>query len=230
MKAHGVVLVIAITAAVAALWPAAGGAATLRGVVVARQHGTLLVASPAGVLTAVRGHASIGARLAGTRVVGTAKRATIRGVVVRRLGRTLILSSDHHLIAVPNRVGRALAGTTPAPAPGTVVSAGVSIANGEIEQEDEDDIGRVDASSVAVQATISAVGAGTVTLNVQGQTLTVPLPGGLTLPASLVGQTVTIDLSLTDDNANDQGDDDGGSDHGGHSGHGHGGDDGGDDG
>jgi hypothetical protein len=165
MKAHGVVLVIAITAAVAALWPAAGGAATLRGVVVARQHGTLLVASPAGVLTAVRGQASIGFRLAGTRVVGTAKRATIRGVVVRRLGRTLILSSNHHLIAVPNRVGRALAGTTPAPVPGTVVSTGVSIANGEIEQEDEDDIGRVDASSIAVQATISAVGAGTVTLN-----------------------------------------------------------------
>src|SRR6185437_15898806 len=99
--------------------------------------------------------------------------------------------------------------------PGTVVAADVSIANGEIEQEDEDDLGQVNASSIAVQATVAAVGAGTVTLNVQGRTLTVPLPGGLTLPASLVGQTVTINLSLAGDDANDQGDDDGGGgDHG----------------
>jgi len=55
-----------------------------------------------------------------------------------------------------------------------------------------------------VQATISAVGVGTVTLNVQGQTLTVNLPAGLTLPASLVGQTVTISLSLDDNQGDDQ--------------------------
>ena len=64
-----------------------------------------------------------------------------------------------------------------------------------------------------MQATIKAVGAGTVTLDVQGQSLTVPLPAGLTLPASLVGQTVTINLSLANDD--DQGDDDQGGDHGG---------------
>ncbi len=85
----------------------------------------------------------------------------------------------------------------------------------------------MNASSIAVQATISAVGAGTVTLNVQGQTLTVPLPGGLTLPAALVGQTVTINLSLAPDD-NDQGDDDGGHSGRGHDGDGHGGDGGGD--
>ena len=59
-----------------------------------------------------------------------------------------------------------------------------------------------------MQATIAAVGVGTVTLNVQGQTLTVNLPAGLTLPASLVGQTVTITLSLKQDD--NQGDDNGG--------------------
>jgi hypothetical protein len=228
MKVKGVLLVIAVAAAVTALWPAAGGAATMRGIVVAKQRGTLLVASPSGVLAAVRGNAPVGARLVGTTVVGRATHARIRGVVVRHLGRTLILSSNRHLIAVPNRVGRLLASTTPTPAPGTVVSTDVSIANGEIEQEDEDDIGQVNASTIAVQATISAVAAGTVTLNVQGQSLTVPLPGGLTLPASLVGQTVTINLSLAGDDANDQGDDGGGDDHGGHSGHGHDGDGGGD--
>jgi hypothetical protein len=227
MKLKGVLLVIAVGGAAAALWPAAGGAATVRGIVVAKQHGALLVASPAGVLSAVHAKARIGARVAGTTVVGRASHAKIRGIVVRQIGRTLILSSNRHLIAVPNRVGRVLAATTPSPAPGAVVSTDVSIANGEIEQEDEDDIGRVNASTIAVQATISAVGAGTVTLSVQGQTLTVPLPGALTLPASLVGQTVTIELSLVA--GDDQGDDDHhGGDDGDHSGHGHDGDGGGD--
>ena len=64
-----------------------------------------------------------------------------------------------------------------------------------------------------MQATIAAVGVGTVTLNVQGQTLTVNLPAGLTLPASLVGQTVTITLSLNQDDNDSQGDDN--DDHGG---------------
>ena len=48
-------------------------------------------------------------------------------------------------------------------------------------------------------------------MNVQGQTLTVNLPAGLTLPASLVGQTVTITLSLKQDD--NQGDDNGGDNH-----------------
>src|SRR6185312_11959617 len=177
MKLKGTLLVSVVALAAAALWPAAGSAATTRGVVVAKQHGTLLVASPTGVVTAVRGNAPIGVRLVGTRIVGSASHARIKGVVIGRIGRTLILSSNRHLIAVPNRVGRLLASTTSPPAPGTVVAADVSIANGEIEQEDEDDLGQVNASSIAVQATVAAVGAGTVTLNVQGQTLTVPLPG-----------------------------------------------------
>ena len=82
-------------------------------------------------------------------------------------------------------------------------------------------------SSIAVQATVKAVAAGSVTVDVQGQSLTVPLPGGLTLPASLVGQTVTLDLSLAadDDQGGDRGDDDrGDDDHGGD--HGDGGGDG----
>ena len=58
-----------------------------------------------------------------------------------------------------------------------------------------------------MQATIKAVAAGSVTLDVQGQSVTVSLPGGLTLPASVVGQTVTINLSLSN-GSDDQGDDD----------------------
>ena len=216
----GVLTVLAVAAATAAFWPAAGSAAGFRGIVVAKQHGVLLVASPSGTLRAVRAHAPVGARLAGTVVVGSASHARIRGIVVRRLGRTLILSSNRHLIAVPNRVGRALADTTPTTpttTPGTVVTADVAIANGTLEEEAEDDVGQVASSTIAVQATVKAVAPGSVTVDVQGQSLTVPLPGGLTLPASLVGQTVTLNLSLaSDDNEGDDGD---------HHGHGDGGDD-----
>jgi hypothetical protein len=194
---------LALTAAIAAFWPAAAGASTSTGIVVARQHGTLLVVSPAGALRAVHARASIGSRLALTgssaTVVGRASRAMIRGIVVRRVGTTL------------NRVGRRLssASTTPS-APGAVVTTDVSLANGTLEEDDETEVGQVASNTIAVQATIKGVGAGIVTLDVQGQSITVNLPGGLTLPASLVGQTVTINLSLAND---DQGDDDGGGDH-----------------
>jgi hypothetical protein len=217
MKLKGVLAVLVVAAAGAAFWPAAGGAATFKGVVVARQHGSLLVTSQSGVVRAVRGRAAVGSRVvvtgAGAAVVGRARTALVRGIVVRRVGTTMFLSSNRHLLAIHN--ARRLADSSPTPTtpqPGAVVSAEVSVANGDLEEQDEQEVGQVNSSSIQVQATISAVGVGTVTLNVQGQTLTVQLPGGLTLPASLVGQTVTISLSLDQggDGTNDGGSNDGG--------------------
>jgi hypothetical protein len=95
-----------------------------------------------------------------------------------------------------------------------VVNADVAIANGKLEEEDEDEVGTVNASTLTIQATVKAVAAGSVTLDVQGQSVTVPLPAGLTLPASLVGQTVTLNVALDDE----QGDDDHGGHHRGHDG------------
>jgi hypothetical protein len=163
----------------------------------------------------VHARAFIGARLVGTTVVGRATHARIHGIVLRRIGTTLILSSNRNVIAIPNRVGRLLADHTPTPsttttAPGAVVNAEVKIENGQIEEEDENEVGQVNASTLTIQATVKAVAAGSVTLDVQGQSITLSLPAGLTLPASLVGQTVTLNVSLE----NDQGDDDQG-DHGG---------------
>ena len=85
---------------------------------------------------------------------------------------------------------------------------------GELDEDSEDDLGPSNESSTQVQAVVVAVGAGTVTLTVNGQTLVVPLPAGLTLPASIVGQTVTLDLSLNgqDDQGDDNDDDGGGGD------------------
>lgn len=214
MKLNGFLLLVVTAVAGAALWPAAGGAATFRGVVVAKERGTLLVASPAGLVRAVSGRASVGARVSvgggHAAIVGRAATARIRGIVVRSVGTTLFISSNRHLLALHTM--RRLADTTPttAPAPGTVVSAQVGIANGQLDEQGEDDVGQVASDSISVQATVAGVAAGSVTLTVQGQSLTVPLPAGLTLPASLVGQTVTIQLSL---GGNDnQGGDNGGGD------------------
>jgi hypothetical protein len=213
LKLRGLVLAAAVSAAVAAFWPAAGAAATLKGVVVARDHGNMLVASAAGHVRAVRGTAAVGSRVTvgsgRATVVGRATRAHLRGIVLRHVGRTMFISSDRHLLALHST------DTTPAP-PGTVISAQVGIANGQLDEQDEDDVGRVANGTIAVQATVTAVAAGSVTLTVEGQSLTVSLPGGLTLPASLVGQTVTIQLSVAGDANDDQGDDDQGDDeHGG---------------
>jgi hypothetical protein len=212
MKLKVVLPVLALAAAGAAFWPAAGGAATFNGIVVAKQHGTLLVTSASGVVRAVSGRAAVGSRVAvsGRTVttVGHARTALVRGIVVRRIGTTMFLSSNRHLLAIHN--ARRLAGTatsTTTPQPGAVVEAQVSVANADLEEQDEQEVGQANSSSIQVQATVSAVGVGTVTLNVQGQTLTVNLPGGLTLPASLVGQTVTISLSLDDNQGDDQNDD-----------------------
>ena len=226
MKLKALLLLAVVSGIATAMWPATGSAATFRGIVVVREHGTMLVASPTGLVRAVRGSAAVGARVvvgAGrTTVVGRASKAHIRGVVVRRTGATLFVSSNRHLLAL--HTARVLAGPAPA-APGTIISAQVGIANGQLDEQDEDDVGQVANGTITVQATVAAVGAGSVTLTVQGQTLTVPLPAGLTLPASLVGQTVTIQLSLAGSN-DDQGDDHGGGGDGGNHGGGDGGGDG----
>ncbi len=214
---------VAALVAVAAVWPAASGAAIFKGIVVAKQHGALLVASPSGVVTSASGHAAIGSRVAVSgghvTVLGRAHNARVRGIVVRHIGATLFLSSNRHLVAVhTGRVLAAVSDTTPtptAPAPGTVVSAQVTIQNGELDEDSSEVVGQTNANTLQVSATVSAVGAGTVTLTVGTQTLTVPLPAGLTLPASLVGQTVTLTVSLDDqnnqgDDSNDSGDDDSG--------------------
>ena len=69
-----------------ALAPSGAGAATAHGIVVGKQHGLLLVASPSGVVQTVRANASIGSILSGTRVVGHAKRARLHGIVIKRIG------------------------------------------------------------------------------------------------------------------------------------------------
>jgi hypothetical protein len=207
---------IAAVAAVAATLPAGAGAgtATFKGVVVGHLRGAVLVAPSSGLVRAFSGHAAVGSRVefAGGRlvVVGRSHTALVRGIVVRRIGTTMFLSSNKHLVAI--HTGRRLASasdtppTTPiTPATGDNVAAQVTVGdNGQLDEQNADDLGPSNDGAVQVQAVVSAVGAGTVTLTVNGQTLVVPLPVGLTLPSSFVGQTVTLNLSLN--GQDDQGD------------------------
>jgi hypothetical protein len=218
--------IIALALAAAATASAATSPVAVGGVVVASHGGSLLVASPQGLVRAVSGHARIGARvsLAGGKltVVGRAHRALITGVVIRRRGNLTFLSASHHVLVVHSgRSGRTLASARDtSPSPGTVVQATVGFDDqGELDEENEDAVGQ--AQSAQVQATVTAVAAGSVTLSVNGQSLTIPLPAGLTLPATIVGTQVTLTLDFgqgaasvapgqDEDNQGDDNDDDNG--------------------
>jgi hypothetical protein len=210
--------IAAIVGAAGAIPAAAGAGTTFKGVVVGHLRGAVLVSPASGLVRAFSGNAAVGSRVefAGGRlvVVGRSHTALVRGIVVRRIGTTMFLSSNKHLVAI--HTGRRLASasdTTPTPTSPTTPTTGDNVAaqvtvgnNGQLDEENEDDFGPSGDNAIQVQAVVAAVGTGTVTLTVNGQTLVVPLPAGLTLPSSFVGQTVTLNLSLH--GQNDQGDDD----------------------
>jgi hypothetical protein len=191
---------------------AARSPGSVRGVVVGHQHGVLLVASSRGLVRAVSGRARVGERVLvrGGRLVGAAgraQRALIHGVVVRRSARLTFLSASGHLLVVRRaRTTASAAGS--GPAPGTVVRQTVSFDDqGNLDDQGEDDLGQT--GQTQIQAQVAAVGPGSITLTVNGQPLVIRLPAGLTLPGSLVGTTVTLNVSFAGGQAtaeNDQGD------------------------
>src|SRR5947209_2080068 len=74
-------LVSAVIAAAVALLPAAAGATAARGVVVARSHSKVLLATRSGSVVQMKSHASVGSRLVGGQVAGRANKARIHGIV-----------------------------------------------------------------------------------------------------------------------------------------------------
>jgi hypothetical protein len=218
MKRLLLAVVAATVVLVAGSAVAARSTGSMRGVVVGHQHGALLVSSSRGVVRAVSGRALVGERVLVrngrlVQVVGRAQRALIRGVVVRRSARLTFLSASGHLLVVHARRTVASAAGS-GPTPGTVVQQTVGFDQGNLDDQGEDDLGQT--GQTQIQAQISAVGAGSITVTVNGQPLVIPLPAGLTLPSSLVGTTVTLNISFAGGQAtaeddqgdqNDQGDD-----------------------
>jgi len=228
------VLMAAVAATVVIFPTAAPAARAFSGVVVGKSRGALAVATRSGTVTTVRTRtrAHIGARVrvSGTsvRVIGLAHRVRIHAVIVRRAGSTMFLAGGRSLLTV--HTGRHLSSVVERMQPGTgsVVNTTATVApNGQLNAGSTQVVGQL--SSVQVQAVVTAVAPGAITLSVNGQSLTLALPAGIQLPATLVGQSVTLKLNLTggqptaeeedaaddndqgDDN-DDQGDDDGGDD------------------
>lgn len=212
-------LVLAAALLVAAVFPAASFAGTFSGVVVGSSGGNVAVASKSGLVRTVhtRAHPRLGARVrvsgAAIRVLGQAHRARIHGVVISRVGRTTFLAAGRSLLAVRSSSARRLSSATGSgPSTGAVVNTTVGISSGEMTQQSLQVVGQQ--GSVTVQAPVTAVGPGSITVTVNGQPLTIPLPAGIQLPASLVGQSVTLTINLAQsgptaqaDDENDQGED-----------------------
>jgi hypothetical protein len=218
---------ILVTAVVAAFaFPAGAFAGTFTGVVVGKSGGNIAVASNSGAVRTVHtgAHPRIGARVrvngATVRVVGLAHHARIHAVVVKRVGGATLVAAGRSLLAIRSSGRRlsSLAGS--GPSTGAVVNSDVDIANGQLTQQSMQVVGQT--GSAIVQAQVTAVAAGTITVLVNGQPFSISLPAGIQLPASLVGQFVTLNLSLAqsdatatagDDNADEndnQNDDQGG--------------------
>jgi hypothetical protein len=168
------------------------------------------------------------------RVLGFSRSTRIHAIVVKRVGGRTFVAAGRTLLAIRSqRTFASAAGS--GPSSGAVVNATVGIANGQLTQQTMQVVGQT--GTVTVQAQVSAVGPGTITVLVNGVPLQITLPAGIQLPASLVGQFVTLNLRLAqnnaiaeqedeDDNENEQEDqdDDGGHHDGGddHGGQGHG--------
>jgi hypothetical protein len=204
-------LLLAVAVAAAAAFPTSAFAGTFSGVVVGNSGGNLAVASKTGVVRTVhtRAHLRLGTRVrvngTAVRSTGVAHRARVHGVVVGRSHGVTFLAAGHSLLAVRAH-GRRLASATAAPATGAVVDSTVAIGSGQLTQQSMQVVGS--AGSVTIQAPVTAVGPGTITVTINGQSLTIPLPAGIQLPASLVGQSVTLNVTLSVSGATAKADDD----------------------
>jgi hypothetical protein len=211
-------LLLAVAVVAAAAFPTSAFAGTFTGVVVGNSGGNLAVAAKSGAVHTVhtRAHLRLGTRVHvnGTtvRASGVAHRARVHGVVVGRSHGVTFIAAGRSLLAVRAHSGRRLASASAAsgPATGAVVNSTVGITNGQLTQQSMQVVGS--AGSVTIQAPVTAVGPGTITVTINGKSLTIPLPAGIQLPASLVGQSVTLNVTLSVSGATAQADDDQGED------------------
>ncbi|HEX6490029.1 MAG TPA: hypothetical protein VF002_01495 [Gaiellaceae bacterium] len=201
--------------------PAAAGAATFSGVVVAKQAGrhALIVASKSGLVRTVHTHrlaTRIGARVAVTAhhladgtfsatrvsVWGLARKARIRGVVVRSSRGSFLLSAGHSMLAIRTRRLFSLNDTGSNPQPGSVVDVTVETNGDQLDEQDVRELG--DAQQLELQGTVgsitqpTATTAGEVVLQVGTSTIHIVVPAGTTLPNTLqVGDSVQLKVALS---------------------------------
>ncbi len=216
MKTRLILLTVALSAAAAV--PASAGAATVSGVVVARDgaRGTLVFVGRGGsarTLRAPLAHARLGdrlvvsgARLVGrdlagrARVVGHLRRATVHGVVLRQLLRRTLVSSGGAVLSIRRaRAARRLASVEHGGLrPGDVARFEVDISAAGLTQVAVTAAGSV--STVRIEG--SVVSASPFVVSVGGLPVAISVPAGMTLPASVApGARVEATVSLGAANA-----------------------------
>jgi hypothetical protein len=213
-------LVLPPVAAAAIAFPAAAGAVTFHGVVVAKQprRHALIIASPGGVVRAVHTHhlaTRVGARVAvvarrlsdGTfsarhlAVRGRAHHARIHGVVAKRLRGGYLLAAGHSVLTIRTHQSFALNDTGSGPTPGTVVNVTVDTNDSELDQEDVDEVG--EAQEIELEGKVASVTpptntvAGEIVLQVGASTIHVVVPAGMTLPALNPGDNAELEVTLS---------------------------------
>ena len=211
---------ILLALAAAATYPAAAGAASFKGIVIARQAArhALVVTSRSGLVRTVRvtsTRARVGAGVAVTArllpdgtyravrvaVRGHYRRAHLRATVVGRAAGRYVVSAGHSTVAIRmRRHGFGVFGTTPTPQPGDQIDANVTLApNGELDEQDVEETGHTDAVEVQGKV-VSVTGTPPTAITVQpeeGPAVTVQVPAGFQLPALTPGQEVELKASVS---------------------------------
>jgi uncharacterized membrane protein YgcG len=213
-------LLPAVLAVIGIALPATAGAATFKGIVIAKQvrRHALVVASQSGVVRTVHTHrlsTRLGARVtvtasrlpdgtfSATRVTanGHAARARIHGVVARRLRGRFLVSAGHALLAV--RTGQSFSTNDQGsgPAPGTVVNVTVNLNGDQLDEQDVQEVGhaqRLELEGNVVSVTQpSSSTAGAIALQVGTSTISVVVPAGTTLPPLNPGDSVQLKVELS---------------------------------
>ncbi len=213
-------IVLPLIAAAAVAFPAAAGAGSFSGIVVAKQvrRHALVVASHTGVVRVVHTHhlaTRVGARVTVTArrlgdgtfsatklsVRGRAHRARIRGVVVRRLRGRVLIAAGHSVLSI--RSGRlfSLQDDHPGAQPGDEVDETVTIDSGNLDEDQVDEVGHtqkleLEGSIVSVTAPTSTAD-GEIVLQVGTSTIHVVVPAGTQLPSLAPGQNVELKVTLS---------------------------------
>ena len=213
-------IVLPLIAAAAVAFPAAAGAGSFSGIVVAKQvrRHALVVASHTGVVRVVHTHhlaTRVGARVTVTArrlgdgtfsatklsVRGRAHRARIHGVVVRRLRGRVLIAAGHSVLSI--RSGRlfSLQDDHPGAQPGDEVDETVTIDNGNLDEDQVDEVGHtqkleLEGSIVSVTAPTTTAD-GEIVLQVGTSTIHVVVPAGTQLPSLAPGQNVELKVTLS---------------------------------
>ena len=213
-------IVLPLIAAAAVAFPAAAGAGSFSGIVVAKQvrRHALVVASHTGAVRVVHTHhlaTRVGARVTVTArrlgdgtfsatklsVRGRAHRARIHGVVVRRLRGRVLIAAGHSVLSI--RSGRlfSLQDDHPGAQPGDEVDETVTIDNGNLDEDQVDEVGHtqkleLEGSIVSVTAPTTTAD-GEIVLQVGTSTIHVVVPAGTQLPSLAPGQNVELKVTLS---------------------------------